>query len=106
MQDAYPLGEITLGPAKDGYEVLETGPDKFSDQPNMFMLKAPYRSRGGFPLVAETEQEKKEWIEALKAVIEAPAGLTMVGSGEDVVSCYEDEKDYTLSFSSTGSSSD
>lgn len=97
------MGEITLGPAKDGYEVTETVPDKFSDQPYMFMLKAPYRSKGGFPLLAETEQEKKEWIDALKTVIEGP-GLDMVNDG-DVVSCYEDEKDYSLSFSSTGSSS-
>ncbi len=98
MQDAYPLGEISLGAAKDGFEVTETLPDHLSDQLCMFMLKVPYRSKGGFPLLAETEKDKKDWMVALRTIIEDPLQMN-VGSEEEVVNCYEDERDYSLSFS-------
>lgn len=96
------MGEISLGAAKDGFEVTENLPDHLADQQHMFMLKVPYRSKGGFPLLAESEKDKKDWMAALRTVIENPEAKVIAGA-EEVIWCYEDEKDYSLSFSSNGS---
>ncbi len=104
FQDAYPLGEISLGAAKDGFEVTESLPDHLGEYPHMFMLKVPYRSKGGFPLLAESEQQKKDWMSALKTVIDNLEVGVIAAVAEDVVNCYEDEKEFSLSFS--GSAAD
>ena len=61
------------------------------------MLKVRYRSKGGFPLLAETEDEKKEWMSVLKSVIEGPPSVISLGDDE-ICSMYENERDYSLSF--------
>ena len=64
------------------------------------MLKVPYRSKGGFPLLAETEKDKKDWMIALKTIIDDPLQTKFIIGSEEVINCYEeDERDYALSFS-------
>ena len=96
-QDAYPLGEVTIGSSDDGFEITDKVPEHLADQPGVFMLKVPYRSKGGFPLLAETEDEKKEWMSVLKSVIEGPPSVISLGDDE-ICSMYENERDYSLSF--------
>ena len=59
------------------------------------MLCVPYRSGGGFPLMAETEEEKKEWMSILKSVIEGPP-VALVSNDE--YATYEDEREHSFSF--------
>ena len=63
LQDANPLGEIILG----------TGADKFSidEEPIAgdfsFTLHTPFRD---FPLIADSRDEKMQWIKGFQAVFE------------------------------------
>ena len=102
IQDAYPVGEISLGPARDGFEVTETVPDHLPNQPCTFMLKVPYRSKGGFPLLAEAIEEKKDWMAALRTIIEGPESK-IIPETDKGPTCYEEEKEYSMSFTSNGS---
>lgn len=88
-KDAVPLGEIILG--SDGYWVDEVLPEKLEHHSNIFMLHAPDRQRGGFPLAAESVQEKKSWMEALQGVIDGCRGSPDLCSST-VQSTYENEK--------------
>lgn len=93
FQDPFPLGEIALGTNAQGFGITDTVPRHLSDQQYVFMLKVPSRSGGGFPLMAETEQSKKQWMEALQAsingtpLLSSPSGLTK----EDFVFDNEDD---------------
>ena len=58
------------------------------------MLHVPYRTLGGFPLLAESDEDKKDWVEALHDVI--TGGTFHAPTEEDAVTLYEEEKDYTL----------
>ena len=69
LQDPFPLGEIALGTDAQGFGVTDVVPKHLSDQQYVFMLKVPSRSGGGFPLMAETEQCKRQWMAALQASI-------------------------------------
>lgn len=74
FQDPHACGEIILGSFNDGYFVDEEVPVKLSDRMNIFMLHVPHRAGGGFPLVANSEDSKKRWIEALNSVIAETTG--------------------------------
>ena len=55
------------------------------------MLHTPNRAGGGFPLLAESEQSKKEWMTQLNQVI----AETMGTPDESVAtSMYEDDDDF------------
>ena len=44
-------------------------PEKLQHHDNMFMLHVPNRPGGGFPLLAESCEQKEAWIKALNAAI-------------------------------------
>lgn len=56
----------------------------------VFMLHVPTRGRGGFPLLAESEEDKQQWMAHLRRVI-----LETTGSPDQSVapSTYEDDDD-------------
>ena len=53
-QDPHACGEIILGSAADGYYVDEDVPAQLPAGMFVFMLHVPSRSRGGFPLLADS----------------------------------------------------
>jgi len=65
VQDAFPLGEIILD--CQGYSVDEQAPDELGGGENAFVLNTPTRT---FPLLAETIDEKLQWIPAIREAIE------------------------------------
>ena len=62
------------------------------------MLYVPVRPGGGFPLMAESEKEMKEWMAKLKDVIEGPL-VTLEDAPCDSYCTYEDEREHIPSFS-------
>lgn len=90
LQDAYPLGEIFLGPSVRGYWVDEDVPHKLQHYTNIFMLHTPARSKGGFPLLSEDASSKEAWITALQEIIRGCRGL----QSSDRVQCQEDTHCY------------
>ena len=92
LQDPFPLGEVPLGTNAQGFGITDIVPKHLSDQQYVFMLKVPSRSGGGFPLMAETEQSKKQWMEALQASINGTPLLYMQSGGtKDFVLDNEDD---------------
>ena len=89
-QDAFALGEVILGSNSGGFYVDEVLPPKFKDTAFGFMLHTPGRENGGFPLLAETEESKKAWMEALQRVI----AMVIEPSDESVaIDTYEEDED-------------
>ncbi len=74
MQDPHAHGEIILGSSLDGYYVDENVPAKLVDRMHIFMLHVPGRGGGGFPLLADSPEEKEEWTKALTKVINESTG--------------------------------
>ena len=74
LQDPHAHGEIVLGSAADGYHVDDNVPARLADRMYIFMLHVPSRGGGGFPLLAESRESKKEWIKSLTKVIEESTG--------------------------------
>lgn len=62
------------------------------------MLQVPFRPGGGFPLMAESDEEKKEWMSTLRNVIEGPV-VALEDAPRDEYTTYEDEREHTTSFS-------
>lgn len=69
FKDPHPLGEIQLGSTSDGFFVDTNVPEKLQHHENMFMLHVPNRSGGGFPLLAESREQKEAWVKALSEAI-------------------------------------
>ena len=63
LQDATPLGEIILGTAADKFSVDE---EPMAGECS-FTLHTPFRD---FPLIAENNDEKMEWVKAFQMVFE------------------------------------
>ena len=72
IQDAFPLGEIIMGNASDGFSVDENAPYDLGGGENAFVLNTPLRT---YPLLAETSEEKVSWIAVLRAAIERVSSL-------------------------------
>jgi len=70
--NAFANGEIFLGPRNKGYVVREGVPPGTKDQAYSFTLKTPDRQ---FHFAAETEDERKEWMDVLKDVIQGPMSI-------------------------------
>lgn len=60
------------------------------------MLHVPNRVGGGFPLMAESEEDKKNWMSLLRNVIEGPK--VVLDDIPDSYMTYEDERDHSSSF--------
>ncbi len=69
LKDAFPKGEIFLGTKEKGFAVREGVPPGMKDPGNTFTLKTPDRH---FHFSAETEDERNEWVEVLKQVLQMP----------------------------------
>ena len=80
IQDAFPLGEIIMGNASDGFSVDENAPYELGGGENAFILNTPLRT---YPLLAETSEEKVSWIAVLRAAIERVSSLPNGGSVTD-----------------------
>ena len=72
-QDAFPLGEIIVGSSSEGFSVDENAPDELGGGENAFVFNTSTRT---YPLLAETIEEKQDWISALRGAIELSATLT------------------------------
>lgn len=77
-QAAYPLGELVLGSPSEGFWVDEIVPDGIEAIPCSFMLHAPDRQRGGYPLQAHNSASKKQWMSVLTDVIESTRATPQV----------------------------
>jgi len=75
--DAFPLGEIILGNASEGFSVDEVAPYELGGGENAFVLNTPLRT---YPLLAETAEEKMSWIAVLRAAIDKTSCLANGGS--------------------------
>ena len=93
LQDAYPLGEIQIGPSSEGFSVTETVPPHLSDYKDIFVLQAPHRC---FPLMSELKGDKKQWMTHLQNVIEG-AMDKLDDAPPDAYETYEDERDHSAS---------
>ncbi|XP_011403042.1 PREDICTED: arf-GAP with dual PH domain-containing protein 1-like [Amphimedon queenslandica] len=92
-KDAYPLGEILIGPSSEGFLVSESVPHHLSEYNYIFVLQAPHRC---FPLMTESEQDKKHWMTLLQNVIEGSMDK-LDDAPDDAYVTYEDERDHSLS---------
>ena len=72
MQNAFPNGEIFLGTKTKGYVVREGVPPGTKDQDYSFTLKTPDRQ---FHFAAESEEDRKDWMEILKETILGPMSI-------------------------------
>lgn len=93
FQDAYPLGEILIGPSSEGFLVSESVPHHLSEYNYIFVLQAPHRC---FPLMTESEQDRKHWMTLLQNVIEGSMDK-LDDASDDAYVTYEDERDHSLS---------
>ena len=86
LQDANPLGEIILGTTADKFSVDE---EPIAGEYS-FTLHTPFRD---FPLIADSREEKMQWVKAFQAVLENLEGIV---SGSPSVRCstYELETKY------------
>ena len=75
MQDAFPLGEVVIGTAEEGFSVDENAPDDLGGGESAFIFNATTRT---YPLLAETTEEKHAWVDVLRQVI-ATAGSSFNG---------------------------
>ncbi len=70
VQDAIALGEIFLSSSSQNPVFVDANlPDKLQDTLFSFMLHKPGRSRGGFPLMAESADLMKKWVRVLQEAI-------------------------------------
>jgi hypothetical protein len=92
-KDPFPLGEIQIGRSGEGYSVSNVVPDHLTDQKCVFMLGVPCRSGGGFPLMADSDKEREEWMAALKNVIVGPI-VTLEDAPCDAYTTYENEREH------------
>ena len=60
------MGEIIIGKSDEGFSVDETAPDDFGGGENAFIFNATTRT---YPLLAETAEEKRAWVEVLRKAI-------------------------------------
>lgn len=67
FQDAFPLGEVIIGSAGEGFSVDENAPDDLGGGESAFMFNATTRT---YPLLAETTEEKHAWVQVLRQAIE------------------------------------
>lgn len=74
LQDPHACGEIILGSSSDGYYVDEDVPPNLPAGMHVFMLHVPNRSRGGFPLLADSEESKRQWMDLLSKMIGESTG--------------------------------
>jgi len=59
------LGEIVIGRPEEGFSVDESAPDDFGGE-NAFIFNTTTRT---YPLLAETIDEKRAWVEVLRRTI-------------------------------------
>ena len=75
LQDPHTCGEIVLGSSNDGYSVSEDVPTRLAGM-YCFMLHVPNRANGGYPLQANSEESKQQWMTSLKYVIAETTDIT------------------------------
>lgn len=88
LQDAFPLGEIVIDTSSEGFFVDENAPDELGGGENAFVLNTPTRT---FPLLAETAEDKREWISILRDVIEKSITATMSPSNGATLTTYSED---------------
>lgn len=88
--DPLTTGEIILGSGNDGYSVSEDVPAKLTSGMYSFMLHDPNRANGGYPLMAESEDSKQQWMACLKYAI---AETTGTPDQSVAPATYEDDDD-------------
>ena len=69
LQDANPKGEVFLGHRTDNFAVREGVKPGDHDQDYSFTLHTPERD---YVMSADTKEQRKTWMETLKAVINTP----------------------------------
>lgn len=84
-KDAFPLGEVIIGSNNEGFSVDENAPDDLGGGENAFVFNATTRT---YPLLAETTEEKHEWVKVLRRAI-LTAGSSL--NGHDLSSTYSTE---------------
>lgn len=87
LQDANPLGEIILGTAIDKFSVDK---EPMAGECS-FTLHTPFRD---FPLIAESNDEKMQWVKAFQLVFEKLEELVAPTSPRARCSTYELETKY------------
>ena len=95
IKDPHANGEIIIGSSVDGYSVDLKMPVRLLNCNHGFMLRVPNRSRGGFPLQADTAASKEKWMESLRKVI-----AESTGSPDQSVapSSYDEDEEFCASF--------
>ena len=89
IQDATPLGEIILGTTADKFTVDEESlAGEYS-----FTLHTPFRD---FPLIAESQEEKEQWVKAFQLVFGHIMDTMLPMSPRARCSTYELELQYSL----------
>ena len=88
LQDAFPLGEIVIDSSSEGFFVDENAPDELGGGENAFVLNTPTRT---FPLLAETAEDKHEWITVLRDVIEKSITSPMSASNGATLTSYSED---------------
>lgn len=74
----------------DGYSVSEDVPTRIDSGMFCFTLHVPNRAGGGYPLLADSEESKQNWMKSLSQVISETTGTP----DESVApSTYEDDDD-------------
>ena len=69
FQDANPKGEVFLGYKNDNFAIREGVKPGDHDQDYSFTLHTPDRD---YVMSADTKEDRKRWMEALRAVINTP----------------------------------
>lgn len=87
-QDPFPLGEVVIGSASEGFSVDENAPDDLGGGESAFMFNATTRT---YPLLAETTEEKHVWVKVLREVIDT---VSSSPNGQDRGTSYS--RDQTL----------
>ena len=67
--DAFPKGEIFIGPDDKGYKAESGLPEDIKDPGCSFTLRTPNRN---FHFSAEGDREQKDWLDVVKRVIRTP----------------------------------
>lgn len=67
LKDAFPLGEVVIGPASEGFSVDENAPDDLGGGEGAFVFNTTTRT---YPLLAETPEEKQSWVQVLRESID------------------------------------
>ena len=74
-----------MGSSSEGFSVDEQAPDELGGGENAFVFNTSTRT---YPLLAETIEEKQDWIAALRGAIELSATLT---NGYSITATYTTE---------------